>query len=488
MTPRARRRSGWAALSLTLVARTLLGVLASLLLWSIAPAALGWHPTVVMTGSMLPRLVPGDVVFSRPVAAAQLQLGQTLLYQDPDQPGHLRMHRWVAVAPDGRLITKGDANPQRDSTPVARSAVEGVASLRVPFVARPVVWASEGRTVPLAGSVLALLAITAAAFWFRAAPDDDPSDLPTDDTDDTDGPGHPEHPGFTVVVGDTAPSAWPRRLARSGAALLVVVGLAATSTATADAATAKFTRRTGTPTSQWTAADYFSCAGAARGDGSVLTYPLDESTGTVANDVGPNNLDGTYTGGYTRSATGGPCGGRSVTLNGVTGQVTTPTTAKVQAPNTFTWEIWFRTAANYARGGKIIGLDTSQNGTASQYDRHVYMTNTGQLVFGVYNGATSTVDSGTTKYNDGKWHLADAALSPAGMQLYVDGRLVDSDRTVTSGEDYQGWLRIGGGSLGGAWPSLPSSTFFGGSIAYASAYLSALSATEVAGHYAVGKP
>ncbi|MHA3703818.1 LamG-like jellyroll fold domain-containing protein [Jatrophihabitans sp. YIM 134969] len=487
MDTSARRRSGWVSLVLTAAARTVLGVLVSLLVWAVAPAAAGLHPTVVMTGSMLPRLVPGDVVFSRSVPSNQLTLGQTLLYDDPDQPGHLRMHRWVDVAADGRLVTKGDANPERDSTPVERSAVRGVASLRVPFVARPVIWAHEGRTAPLVLTALALLALLVAACWFRvddeeAAPDDVADDTSGDPTDDHARPDAPD--GGT----DDGQRAWPRRLTHSGVALLAVLGLAGTFASGADAATARFTGTTTSPTNTWSAAPYFSCASAARGDGTALTYPLDEASGTTANDIGPNNLTGTYAGVSARGATGGPCGGRSVTLNGTSGQVVTPAGAKIQGPNTFTWEIWFRTAANYGRGGKIIGLDTSQSGTASQYDRHVYMTNAGGLVFGVYNGANSTVDSGTKRYNDGVWHLVDAVLSPAGMRLYVDGALVDSDTSVTAGENYQGWLRIGGGSLGGAWPMLPASAWFGGSLAYASAYLLALTPAQIAGHYAVGRP
>jgi signal peptidase len=146
----------WGCVVVATLARGLVATLLGLALWAAAPAVIGWQPTTVMTGSMEPRLHPGDVVVSRPVAASEIRLGQVLLADDPDQPGHLRMHRFVKAGPDGTLVTKGDANPQRDSTTIARSAVHGVAFLRIPAVATPIVWLRAGEWQPVALLVLAL--------------------------------------------------------------------------------------------------------------------------------------------------------------------------------------------------------------------------------------------------------------------------------------------------------------------------------------------
>lgn len=482
MTSSARRRSGWIALSVTLIARMLLGILASLLLWAVAPAAIGWHPTVVMTGSMMPRLHPGDIVESKPTPADELHLGETLLYDDPDQAGKLRLHRWIRTTPGGQLVTKGDANPDADSTPIDASAVHGVAALRVPVIGSPIVWVADHEGGKLAAGVVGLIALLAAACWFKAEERDDDVTGPDDERPPRTEGRRGRHRGTQEPDLDRPRRS--RRLAGVATAVAATVALGTGFAANADAA-ARFTRATVNPTSTLAAARYFSCSGAASSDGANLTYPLNETSGTVANDLGPYNLDGTYTGGYTLNQAG-PCNNsRGVLLNGSTGQVVTPATSKFQGPNTFTWEIWFKTTTT--RGGKIIGFETTQSASnAGQYDRHVYMTNTGTLVFGVYDNTTSTVDSGTKRYNDGKWHLVDASLGSAGMRLYVDGALVDSDSTVTFGENDQGWLRIGGGTLGGAWPSVPTSTFFAGTVAYASAYLTALSPTQIAGHYAAG--
>jgi signal peptidase len=88
-------------------------------------------------------------------------MGKILLADDPDQPGHLRMHRYVEDGPGGTLVTKGDANPQQDSTPLERSAVHGVAFLRVPFVGTPITWVRTGQWVPVGMLALALVAVLA---------------------------------------------------------------------------------------------------------------------------------------------------------------------------------------------------------------------------------------------------------------------------------------------------------------------------------------
>ena len=63
----------------------------------------------------------------------------------------------------------------------------------------------------------------------------------------------------------------------------------------------------------------------------------------------------------------------------------------VPGPQTFSIEAWFKTTTN--DGGKIVGFGNAQTGGSSannnaspgssNYDRHIYMMNDGQLVFGV---------------------------------------------------------------------------------------------------------
>ncbi len=122
--------------------------------WAAAPVALGWLPSTVMTASMTPAIEVGDVVVSRPMPADALLPGRVVLAEDPDWPDRLRLHRIAGIDADGALITKGDANPSADSSPLHPDAVRGVGVLRVPWVGLPVVWLKTADVVPLGAATL----------------------------------------------------------------------------------------------------------------------------------------------------------------------------------------------------------------------------------------------------------------------------------------------------------------------------------------------
>lgn len=155
-------RSRWPAFAVSCVARAVLITLLWLVGWSLVPAAVGWESTVVVSGSMAPRLQVGDVVVARPVEDDQLRTGMVLLVDDPDRPGRLRVHRLVALEGD-QLRLRGDANRQDDSTLVARDAVHGVGALRVPAVGWPLVWLTQRDVVPFAGAGAGLVLLVGAA-------------------------------------------------------------------------------------------------------------------------------------------------------------------------------------------------------------------------------------------------------------------------------------------------------------------------------------
>ena len=152
--PRLALKVGSVAL-LTLVAGTTF--------WSLVPLALGLRSDVVMSGSMSPRIRPGDVVVSVPVRASQLRPGRIITFTDPAEPGRRLVHRYVAANADGTLRTKGDANVQADSTPVPVALVQGAAVVRIPFAGLPAYWGRTGQFLPLVSAVLVLLAMLAAA-------------------------------------------------------------------------------------------------------------------------------------------------------------------------------------------------------------------------------------------------------------------------------------------------------------------------------------
>ena len=244
--------------------------------------------------------------------------------------------------------------------------------------------------------------------------------------------------------------------------------------------------RTAPPTFTWTvdprcsAAAQDAYANAVTLDNPSLWYRLGEPSGTTAVDAGSARRNGSYVGSPVLGRPGAlNCSpDTAVMFNGSTTEVTTSTAAAVPAPSTFSVEAWFATTVG---GGKLIGFGNSRSGTSSQYDRQVYLTNSGQVVFGLYvSGYRIAASPGT--YLDGKYHHVVATLSGAGMVLYVDGVKVAANATTTTAESNTGWWRVGYDNLSG-WPGAPTRSHFTGLLDEVAVYPTALSATRVAAHY-----
>lgn len=126
--------------------------------FAVAPAALGWRPVVVTSGSMLPAIRAGDVIVARPHSGVGLAPGTVVVFDPGDGRGSMT-HRISAAHADGTYTTAGDANAAPDSTRVRPDQVIGVGALRVPFVGLPVLWLHDGSW----DRVLAVLALLAVA-------------------------------------------------------------------------------------------------------------------------------------------------------------------------------------------------------------------------------------------------------------------------------------------------------------------------------------
>ncbi len=217
-------------------------------------------------------------------------------------------------------------------------------------------------------------------------------------------------------------------------------------------------------------------------------WPLND-TGSTAADASPNGFNGTYESGTTQGVAGPFPGTTATSFNGQNGLVSSNNS--VPGPNAFTIEGWFKTTTN--TGGKLIGFGNNQTGMSGNYDRHIYMMNDGQLVFGVYNSGVQTIETPDV-YNDGQWHYVVATLDPStGMSLYVDGQLIGTNSNTTP-QSYTGYWRVGGDNLN-AWnldpwgsnsqgTTEPNSYYFNGTMADVAVYPVALSAAQVAAHYA----
>ncbi|GAA3945138.1 hypothetical protein GCM10023085_29080 [Actinomadura viridis] len=217
------------------------------------------------------------------------------------------------------------------------------------------------------------------------------------------------------------------------------------------------------------------------GDGADAYWRLGESSGRGYDSAGVNDL--TFGSGVTRGQAGAISGDadKAVRFGGTT--TGTAGSGAAPTPGDFSVEAWVKTTST--SGGKLVGYGNQSGAASSSYDRHLYMTNDGRVVFGVYPGSTKTIQSGTG-LNNGQWHHVVGSLdSSGGMKLYVDGQQVAADATVKSAQSYAGYWRVGGDNLNG-WPSRPSSDHLNGTLDEVAVYPRALSAAEVTEHHGVG--
>ncbi|RKT79609.1 concanavalin A-like lectin/glucanase superfamily protein [Terracoccus luteus] len=252
------------------------------------------------------------------------------------------------------------------------------------------------------------------------------------------------------------------------------------STAAFSASVRNSTNTIGTAASFTTA----TCAGVYRASAPAIWYRLDELTGTAATD---SSTAGTRTGTYQGSPTKGvptACPrdtGYAVTFNGSTDYVSY--TTALSTPLTYSAELWFRTTTN--RGGLLVGFGASPTGLSTDVDRILYLTNSGQVVFGVNTALKNAITSPGT-YRDGAWHHVMATAGLNGLRLYVDGTQVASS-ALTLSVTFTGAMRVGFDNLAG-WPSAPTSNFLAATLDEVAVYNKTLTAADAAAHYSAGQP
>ena len=173
--------------------------------------------------------------------------------------------------------------------------------------------------------------------------------------------------------------------------------------------------------------------------------------------------------------------------NGTNGYIYT-TAAAAAGPNNFTINLWFNTTT---AGGLLIGFGgTQNNGNSSTHDRKIYMSNSGQLIFGIYNGTLGVTDTvctpSATNYADGNWHMVTGILSStAGMSLYVDGKEISANAGYTVAQAFSGYWRIGEDNLSG-WPSPSTNYYYTGTMDDICVYTSAITPATVFTLYGAG--
>jgi signal peptidase len=136
----------------------------------VVPALLGYQRYVIVSGSMSGAYDRGALVFDEVVPVRDLRVGDVITYRPPpgSGPAGLVTHRIVAIEPDGRFRTKGDANAAVDPwtfrLPAERQArvVAGV-----PYAGHVLSALSDRRVrILIVGIPAALIALsTLAGLW-----------------------------------------------------------------------------------------------------------------------------------------------------------------------------------------------------------------------------------------------------------------------------------------------------------------------------------
>ncbi|MCO8269504.1 signal peptidase I [Actinoplanes sp. TRM 88003] len=155
LTHRARSRARWLVLDFR---DAFIVCVLGLLAVSVAPVLVGWKSTVVVSGSMMPKIHPGDVVSAAP-PPDKIAPGTVVLVNDPARPDELLMHRVLRLDDAGRMITKGDANQTADTTPVPMANLVGVPRMRIPWIGLPYLWIRQGHYLPVGAAGVLLMAL-----------------------------------------------------------------------------------------------------------------------------------------------------------------------------------------------------------------------------------------------------------------------------------------------------------------------------------------
>ena len=222
-------------------------------------------------------------------------------------------------------------------------------------------------------------------------------------------------------------------------------------------------------------------------DGAAHYWSFDETSGDKAEDfVAERNM--TIRGKAYKRGGGSVLGsGASLTMTSdANNKSHAATRVASQAPTAFSMEAWVRTSST--SGGAIMSYGSSATNQSWNRDRMVYMRDDGTLSFMLYPGKLATITT-PKSYNDGQWHHIVASMSPtSGAMLYVDGNLAAFDATMTAGQSYSGYWRIGGDTLNGV-NGQPSNTNIQADIDEAAVYSTPLSVRQIAEHYtaATGK-
>ena len=97
-----------------------------------APDFLGYKPFIVLSGSMEPTIMTGDIAIIKKCNVNELKTGDVIAFKNGTSVITHRIIEISEVNGEKQLITKGDNNNTEDRYPVDFSKVEGIYVTRIP--------------------------------------------------------------------------------------------------------------------------------------------------------------------------------------------------------------------------------------------------------------------------------------------------------------------------------------------------------------------
>lgn len=129
---------------------------------------------VVVSDSMSPQIKTGDAVIIKDIEPGDIEVGQVVIFHNPEFKGEFIIHRVVEIEDTGKVryfTTKGDNNAQVDEDRVPTGEVVGGVAVNIPSFGRILNFVStpEGYFACIAApGVIALMMVALLAMFEKA--------------------------------------------------------------------------------------------------------------------------------------------------------------------------------------------------------------------------------------------------------------------------------------------------------------------------------
>lgn len=90
---------------------------------------------VVVSDSMAPQIMTGDAVILKDLEPSEIEVGQVIIFRNPDEKSEFIIHRVIAIEDAGTVLffsTKGDNNPEPDPGKIPTGQVVGGVAVKLP--------------------------------------------------------------------------------------------------------------------------------------------------------------------------------------------------------------------------------------------------------------------------------------------------------------------------------------------------------------------